>query len=55
MGNQKKLLSDFVLDSDCSKKRKKKVELLKFFRLMIDAKIKKWSSNDFYVLSCMKD
>lgn len=40
MGNQKKLLSDFVLDSDCSKKRKKKVELLKFFRNMLNAKIK---------------
>jgi hypothetical protein len=40
MGQEKKLLSDFVLDSDSSKKRKKKIEILKLFRKMLDDKIK---------------
>lgn len=36
MGQQKKLLSDFILDSDSLNKRKKKIEILRKFKQMLD-------------------
>jgi hypothetical protein len=36
MGQEKKLLCDFVLDSDSAKKIKEKIKILKIFRQLLE-------------------
>ena len=44
-GKQKKLLSDFVLDSDSFKLRKQKFEILKLYKRQLTNKISKNKNN----------
>ncbi len=39
MGQEKKILSEFIMDSDSSNKRQEKIKILKFIRQSLNEKI----------------